>query len=85
MEMAFEGNVTAAIFLLKGLKPQIFKERQTVEVQWSGDIAELSAQQLENMEKSILALHPQLALEGKTVVDGTAEVVQTRSTQENGG
>ena len=26
-EMAFDGNVTAAIFLLKGLKPERFRER----------------------------------------------------------
>ncbi len=26
-EMAFDGNVTAAIFLLKGLKPQTFRDR----------------------------------------------------------
>jgi hypothetical protein len=26
-EMAFEGNVTAAIFLLKGLKPETFRDR----------------------------------------------------------
>jgi hypothetical protein len=26
-EMAFEGNITAAIFLLKGLKPETFRDR----------------------------------------------------------
>ncbi len=26
-EMAFEGDVTAAIFLLKGLKPETFRDR----------------------------------------------------------
>jgi hypothetical protein len=79
-EIAFEGNVTAAIFLLKGLKSQLFKERQAVEVQWSGDLAELSASRLDALERSLLAAHPQLALEGQTVVETAAELVETPST-----
>jgi len=79
--MAFDGNVTAAIFLLKGLKPQILKELQAVEVQWSGDLAELSASQLDALERSILEQHPQLALEASAVViDGEARPVETPST-----
>ena len=80
-DMAFEGNVTAAIFLLKGLKPQIFKERQAVEVQWTGDINSLTPQQLDALERSILEQHPQLALEaGEVVIDGESRRVETPST-----
>jgi hypothetical protein len=75
-EMAFEGNVTAAIFLLKGLKPQTFKDRQAVEFQWDGNINSLTPRQLKEFERSLLEQHPDLALEAGSVVETTAEVVE---------
>lgn len=37
-EFGFEGNVTACIFLLKGLKPDKFRERSSVDATFKGDI-----------------------------------------------
>ena len=86
-EMAFEGNVTAAIFLLKGLKPEQFRDRQAVEFQWSGDPAELSAAQLAVLEAKLIERacggdshrieEFRRELEGP-VIETTAEVVEDR-------
>jgi hypothetical protein len=77
-EMAFEGNVTAAIFLLKGLKPEIFRDRQAVEFQWSGDLTELSSAQLEALERSLLQRYGQAGLgAGPVVVDAESTPVET--------
>jgi hypothetical protein len=89
-EMAFEGNVTAAIFLLKGLKPEQFRDRQAIDLQWDGDPGKLSIEQLAVLEAKMIEracggdLHRieefRRELEaGPVVIDGTAEVVHDTS------
>jgi hypothetical protein len=54
-EMAFEGNVTAAIFLLKGLKPATFKDRlEQVNIQ-DLDIDKLSPEILDKLADHLIA------------------------------
>ena len=38
--------MTAAIFLLKGLRPEKYRERVDTRFEWDGDLAKLSDQQL---------------------------------------
>jgi hypothetical protein len=88
-EMAFEGNVTAAIFLLKGLKPQQFRDR--VEIKNIKDLnpEDLTPAVLEAITHHLIKeasggdpvieaeIHRQAQLQaGITVVDATAEVVE---------
>src|ERR1700735_2042298 len=47
MEMAFEGNVTAGIFLLKGLKPEKFKDRVEQTQVLDADISKWTDRQLD--------------------------------------
>src|SRR5277367_3403342 len=49
-EMVHDGNTTAAIFLLKGLRPEKYKDRQAHEVMWDGDPTKLTDAQLATME-----------------------------------
>jgi len=89
METAFDGNVTAAIFLLKGLKPEKFRER--VDFKWNGDfqqlISRLSPAELEVLEKQMLEIAAdgdrqklaELQKQLGPVVETTAEVVENRS------
>jgi hypothetical protein len=73
------------VLLLKGNNPDKFKDRSDVNHRFDGDINKLSIEELENLCASIIEQHPQLALEGaSTVVETTAEVVETRSTPVNG-
>lgn len=47
-EMAHAGNVTAAIFLLKGIRPEKYKDRRPIELDlkdWDGDVSKLSDEQ----------------------------------------
>jgi hypothetical protein len=54
-EMAFEGNVTAAIFLLKGLKPETFRDRiEQVNIQ-DIEIDKLSPEILDKIADHLLA------------------------------
>jgi hypothetical protein len=39
-DMAFDGNVTAAIFLLKGLRPEKYRERSEVKVPGLANVAD---------------------------------------------
>jgi hypothetical protein len=63
---------------LIGKQRGMFVDRS--DVRWSGRIEDLSEIQLENLERSILKYHPQLALEaGAVVIDGELTPVETRS------
>jgi len=68
---------TLLITLLKAWIPDRFKEK--VEHTFSGRISDMTPEQCKAMEAELLAMHPQLALEGKTVVDGTAEVIEDKT------
>jgi len=49
-ELAFDGNVTAGIFMLKSLRPEKYKDRRMVQLDlkdWDGDISRLSDEQLD--------------------------------------
>jgi hypothetical protein len=59
MDLAHEGNVTAAIFLLKGMKPEKFKDRNETTFQWDGDPNKLSEPQLEKVIEWLEAMAPQ--------------------------
>jgi hypothetical protein len=50
-DMAHEGNVVAAIFLLKGLRPEKYRERSQVQVEWDGDLSKLTDAQLAKMDE----------------------------------
>jgi hypothetical protein len=53
-EMAFEGNVTAAIFLLKGLKPETFRDRiEQVNIQ-DIDIDKLTPELLDKIAEHLI-------------------------------
>jgi hypothetical protein len=84
-EMAFDGNVTAAIFLLKGLKPQKFREPIEQTNLLDIDVGQLSDQQLEALAdrliRSAVGNDPALVaqtrrqLEAKVrVIEGEAEI-----------
>src|ERR1700733_1347099 len=88
-EMAFDGNVTAAIFLLKGLKPQKFRERIEQTNLHEMDFTKLSSEQLEALAHQwilqatgndpALAEQTRKQLEAKVrVIEGTAEVVEDK-------
>jgi hypothetical protein len=47
-ELAHEGNVTAAIFLLKGLRPNKYRERSQVDVKYPKTIDELPEELLDD-------------------------------------
>jgi hypothetical protein len=70
-EMAHDGNTTAAIFLLKGLRPEKYKDRQAHEVVWDGDPTKLTDAQLATMEdtwrRAALAARKALAAGGETI------------------
>jgi hypothetical protein len=53
-DMAHEGNVTAAIFLLKGLRPDKYRDRSAVKVDWDGDYTKLTPEQMAKMEEKAL-------------------------------
>lgn len=86
-EMAFEGNVTAAIFLLKGLKPQQFRDRmeQTnlLEFDWNKLTAEQWDMLSQHYMKQVLGTDDPKAIEaafrqaeaGATVIDVESEDV----------
>ena len=49
-ELAFDGNVTAGIFMLKSLRPEKYKDLKTIHLDlkdWDGDISRLSDEQLD--------------------------------------
>jgi hypothetical protein len=85
-EMAFDGNVTAAIFLLKGLKPEKFRER--VDFKWNGDfqqlISRLSPSELETLEKQMLEIaaggDPAKLVELQKQLEAGAVVIDAEST-----
>ncbi len=70
-EIAVEGHVTAAIFLLKGLRPEKYKDRQAHEVVWDGDPMTLTDSQLAKMRGQYTAaltiVRQQLAAGGETI------------------
>jgi hypothetical protein len=53
-----EGNVTAAIFLLKGLRPEKYKDRNETTFQWDGDPGKLTEPQLEKVIEWLEAMAP---------------------------
>jgi hypothetical protein len=60
-EMAHDGNVTAAIFLLKGIRPEKYKDRRTIQLdlkEWDGDLSKLSDEQLEQFLVAIDRPYP---------------------------
>ena len=50
-DLAHEGNVTAAIFLLKGLRPEKYRDRSAMTVEWDGDVTKLTDAQLDRLEE----------------------------------
>ena len=50
-----EGNVTAAIFLLKGLWPEKYKDRTDHTFQWNGDPATLSEEHRRALEEYMIS------------------------------
>ena len=58
MDLAHEGNVTAAIFLLKGARPQKYKDRNELSFQWDGDPGKLTEPQLEKVIEWLEAMAP---------------------------
>ena len=54
--MAFEGNVTAAIFLLKGLKPETFRDRLEQTNLLEIDPDKLTPRQLEVIAEHLIAM-----------------------------
>jgi hypothetical protein len=93
-EMAFEGNVTAAIFLLKGLKPQQFRDRMEQTNLMEADWSNLSSQQLDVLmeaylkkmlgtsDPKVLESAKRQLDEGKTIIDieGESTAVETPAT-----
>ena len=91
MELAHEGNVTSAIFLLKGLRPEKYRERYQSElrIDWDGDWNSLSPEQLDKVVEvllkraygnnpEVMAQAKQALLEGgelPPVIETTAELV----------
>jgi len=76
------GQISAAVRCeeLIGKQRGMFVDRRE-RVLWSGRIEDLSEIQLENLERSILECHPDLALEpGAVVIDGEVRPVETPST-----
>ena len=53
-EMAHDGNATAAIFLLKGLRPEKYRERYETNQVWDGDLNKLSPDQLKFIADQLL-------------------------------
>ena len=74
-EMAFEGNVTAAIFLLKGLKPETFRDRleQT-------NLLEIDPDKLTPRQLDVIAEH----LIRRAVGDDPQVIAETRRRREAG-
>jgi len=83
MEPAFGGNVTAGIFLLKGLRPEKYREQRIIELNfqdWDGDLSKLSDEsarrllaQIEAMIAAEEAKSATLPAPGATVIDATLE------------
>jgi len=89
-EMAFDGNVTSAIFLLKGLKPEKFRDRIEQTNLVDIDFAKLSVQQqdfwIDAIIKRYVGDDPAAIAETRrqlgdttVVVDAVSEVVETQS------
>ena len=74
-EMAFEGNVTAGIFLLKGLKPETFRDRleQT-------NLLEIDPDKLMPRQLDVIAEH----LIRRAVGDDPQAIAETRRQLEAG-
>jgi hypothetical protein len=74
-EMAFDGNVTAAIFLLKGLKPETFRDRleQT-------NLLEIDPDKLTPLQLDVIAEH----LIRRAVGDDPQAIAETRRQLEAG-
>src|SRR5450755_1370245 len=74
-EMAFEGNVTAAIFLLKGLKPEKFRDRleQT-------NLLEIDPDKLTPRQLDVIAEH----LIRRALCDDPQAIAETRRRLEAG-
>ena len=74
-EMAFEGNVTAGIFLLKGLKPETFRDRleQT-------NLLEIDPDKLTSRQLDVIAEH----LIWRAVGDDPQAIAETRRRLEAG-
>jgi hypothetical protein len=75
-EMAFEGNVTAAIFLLKGLKPETYRDRVENTNVLELDLTKLSPEQLNALAQKLLAEH---RADHGLPADPTATVESTRA------
>jgi hypothetical protein len=83
--MAFEGNVTAAIFLLKGLKPETFRERieqrNLLDMDWS----ELTKQQLDILanhflKRAVGSDDPAVLSEARRQIEAGTLVIDAEST-----
>ena len=62
-ELAFDGNVTARIFMLQSLRPEKYKDRRMVQLDlkdWDGDISRLSDEQL---DKFLIEIEKRAALQ----------------------
>jgi hypothetical protein len=88
-ELAFDGNVTAGIFLLKGLRPDKCKDLKTIHLDlkdWDGDISRLSDEQLDKAlveieKRAAVQMQQQAALPpaGEAVIEATAEDISPGS------
>jgi hypothetical protein len=89
-ELAFDGNVTAGIFMLKSLRPEKYKDHKTIHLDlkdWDGDISKLSDDQLDKFlieiekRQALMAAQKQAALPpaSEAVIEATAEEIPTGS------
>jgi hypothetical protein len=86
-ELAFEGHVTAGIFMLKSLRPEKYKDLKTIHLDlkdWDGDISRLSDEQLDKFlieieKRAGLQAQRQAALPpaSEAVIEATAEEITT--------
>ena len=84
-ELAFKGNVTAGIFMLKSLRPEKYKDRRIVELDlkdWDGDLSRLSGEQLDKFlieieKRATLQVQQQAALPpaSEAMIEATAEEI----------
>jgi len=81
-EMAFDGNVTAAIFLLKGLKPQKFRERIEQTNLHEMDFNKLTVEQLETLAqqwiKQATGNDPALAAQTRRELEAKVRVIECK-------
>jgi hypothetical protein len=93
-DLAHEGNVTAAIFLLKGLRPERYRDSHYLKFEWDGDPGKLTNQQLDRLLEHELsaacgsdpdrmaAMRKQIEAEARARLAGASQVIDMEPVEE---